>query len=296
MVHAVALWCALLSLPAASRAKAAAEPAPAPGAALKKVAIMPVLAKNGASQGIGLALSQLLAASLGDRKDLAVEVYDPVSYGMRDPLIPVLARCPDLGCAVELGGKLQVDEIVVGTLDGNADPKLVMWRVHVADSSVAGIFETTLSEAEQERLSRAPEIIVTALLAPPGQQRAPATPTLARAPGATGATSHAAPADVSTPARDSILRAALRVVGGVGVGAAVTAVMGALVLLLGYGGVALYDRASVSRTGRHTMPRRLSLMVDSGAVTVGVLGVMALPVAAAGVAAVVATYLMPAGL
>ena len=290
-----ALFLTLLVLPAGPRLKSShpttSAATPAPASTQRKVAIMPVLAKNGASQGIGMALAQLLAASLGDRKDLAVEVYDPVSYGMRDPLIPVLARCPELGCAVELGAKLGVDEIVVGTLDGEGDPLLVMWRVHVADSTVAGIFEAVLTAAEEDRLSRTPEVMVAALLQPPNQRR-PAQ-TVARRSQDTTVTTPVANAAAPVAARESPVKAALRVGGGAGVGLAAAGVVTTLALLSGYLVLAFYDRSSVQKTGRHTLPLRLAAAADLSAAGAGLLGLAALPLAAAGIAAVVATFLLP---
>ena len=76
-------------------------------------------------------------------------------------------------------------------------------------------------------------------------------------------------------------------------GLAAAGVVTTLALLSGYLVLAFYDRSSVQKTGRHTLPLRLAMAADVSAAGAGLLGLAALPLAAAGIAAVVATFLLP---
>jgi hypothetical protein len=288
-------------------AKVQATPKPA----VQKVLVMPVLARNGASQGTGTALGQLLHASMNEVGGYSVDGYEPTAYGMRDPVIPSLARCPDLTCAVELGRSLQFDEVIVGTLDGAEDARLSIWRVGVKEGSVLGIYEVTLDPAALDRLSRNPELVVAALMHP-GNWQAPAAtpaPSVVAAPRNTPVA--AAPANplpaplperaradvplpvASDPVADSPLKALLRALGGVAVGAGGAALLACLGVMAGYLGVVMYDVTHVQRTGMHPFTRSFSRAVDLTAVSLGGLAVVGIPVLAVGAVMLAATWLVP---
>ena len=161
----------------AAAGKTKSAPPASPTKALRKLLVMPVMARHGASQGTGTAISQLLAASMSEMHEYDVSSYDGVAFGMKDPLIAPLARCPDLGCATELGRTLGFDEVIVGTMDAiDGTPLLVMWRVDVVHGSVAGIYEVPLTDDALDALSRKPEMMVEALMHP--AKKAPSPPSI----------------------------------------------------------------------------------------------------------------------
>lgn len=264
----------------------------------RTVLFMPLVARAGASQQLGSSLPALLAASIPEGAAWEASVYDGAAHGMRDPLVAGLARCPDLGCAAELGRRLHFDDVVVGIVEGPVDSRLVMWRVEAAGGSVSGIYEAHLDDATLDRITRETDLVLGPLLGVPGPRPSAAAATAPRpaAPTRADAAPAAAPRRTGTGrarAGGALLPDVLRVAGGVAVGVAVALVASGLVLATTYLGLALQDRVAVRRTGHHVMTRRVALLGDAamGVVLLGLL--TAVPVGAAGAGAIAAAWLMP---
>lgn len=259
----------------------------APSSSTPRMMVLPIQARSGASAYLGTGISEVLADALKHREELEVTMYDLVSVDMRDPALGVLARCPEVRCALELARRDGMDEAVYGILDGGTDPAILrIWRVDAHSGMVLGMFSTPLTEANLNRITDDPGQVVHALM----DIAEPASPALRwqKAPAPKNQETSAAAAKSPAPRRENMLRTA----GGVLLGIA------AMGLGLGLAGMGAYTLLVVmnaiwsSRTHVNAVALPVGFALDLGGLA-ALLGVLiSVPVGAAAAVALLA----PAGM
>jgi hypothetical protein len=247
-----------------------AEEVVAPAARTPVLVVVPFVARNGASQYVARSLSDVFQAVLGeDPRGFQVARFEVLSTRDGETLVPVLARCTEVRCALELGQRLGADQVVVGVLDGPGDAAmLTIWRVAVEAGTVVGMYAQVLDPARLNQVTSQPSQVVEAVLSPVTPEPA----AVSQAPVGSGLVTVPVVRSEARPrtALDHLrpqepLGVAVRVASSVGLGAGAAGTVSALGLLALYATLAAYDWTS-ALDGRHVVAHPVAVALDTGLV------------------------------
>ncbi len=239
------------------------------------VLVLPIVAQGAAERDLAEQLTAYLTAKSGAGERYKLQSLREVEGALTQEQTRQVAGCDQLGCAAEIAGALNTDEIVLGTLGRvGSEYVLTLTRIRARDASVLGRVAERFSERNRSAmLDNMPAASAQLFGLPP-----PAQPSASE----NGATADTAGAPTAGGNR-------LFAWGVRGVSAAVMAV-GAMGLLLSLvaagvgGGILVYEFANREGT-RHAITQTMAVG-SQGALVVAGLGIpLGLVVLAAGAAA-----------
>jgi hypothetical protein len=228
-MSACAAWLSLLCATAA--AGPPGEPAPAAGE-VPSVLVLPLEPKNGTRQDVAELATAILVGRLRAVPGVRIVSYDEVENAMTQEQRRMMAGCESVGCAAEIAGALNVDQIVLGAL-GRMGKSYVLSlsRIQARSASPLGTavrrFDGATEDTLVDEIARAAADLFPAAAHLVAPAPAPAPAPLLASPGVPYVIVQHPPEQEDPLSLTRVASLLLRAVGGVGVGGALLLTLGA---------------------------------------------------------------------
>lgn len=247
------------------------------------VLIMPLANKEGVSSDLAEQLTAVITHEASQLEGFRIVSVAEVQGAMSQEQMKQVAMCDQISCAAEIGGALDTEQVVIGTLGRLGDEMLLnLTRIHSKKASrIKSVSERIPANPPSAVLDRL-AIVVPQLfgLEPPASALVVKPAPVVEQEPPPLVVEKAPPPPTEEPRAGSPVPMILRGVGGVGLGLALLPLMGSLVLGAIVGALILVDGGPSLPGKKHNFGFPVAVMGDlSGALSVVLLVVSVLGLA-----------------